>query len=48
MDNAEQELDVTQPEPDGYYGDDDMDDEELDLDFLDKPDEDEASTAKSE
>lgn len=32
-------ADTTQPEADGYYGEDDMGDDELDLSFLDEKDE---------
>jgi hypothetical protein len=37
----------TDADVDGYYGDDDMDDEELDLSFLDEAD-DEADEAKAD
>lgn len=37
----------TGPEADGYYGEDDMDAEELDLSFLDEDDDEDAGDAKT-
>lgn len=46
--DAQQTQDPQQPEPeaDGYYGDEDVDSDELDLSFLDDEDADEAGAKK--
>lgn len=41
-------ADATEVEADGYYGEEDMDSEELDLSFLDEEDDDEAADTKPE
>lgn len=41
-------MDTTQPDPDAYYDDDNVDTEELDLSFLDEEDEEEAKDDKTE
>jgi len=41
-------MDKSQPDPDAYYDDDNVDSEELDLSFLDEDEEEDEDVVKSE